>query len=140
MATVDAIGSNQQTTGSSAFSKLSSEDFTRIILQELSKQDPLQPSDTNALIQQLSGIRNIQSSMDLGDKLKSLVSQNEFASATGLIGTTISGISLESSRVHGVVASVSRTSEGAVLTLADSTRVRMSDVDQIEQTPAGTHS
>ncbi len=133
MATIDAIGASASgsSAGTSAFSALSSEDFTKIILQELSRQDPLQPSDTSTLIQQLSGLRSIQSDMDLGDKLQDLVRQNEFASATTLLGTRVTGRSIDNVDVEGVVKSVVRSSYGAVVTLEDSTRMLVSDIDQI---------
>lgn len=133
MATIDAIGASKSgsSAGTSAFSALSSEDFTKIILQELSRQDPLQPSDTSTLIQQLSGLRSIQSDMDLGDKLQDLVRQNEFASATTLLGTRVTGRSIDNVDVEGVVKSVVRSSYGAVVTLEDSTRMLVSDIDQI---------
>jgi flagellar basal-body rod modification protein FlgD len=130
-----ALGAGFSTPNPSGFSSLSAEDFTRIILQELSRQDPLQPSDTNSLIQQISGVRSIQSGMDLSERLESLVSQNEFASATTVIGSRVSGVSVDNERVEGVVRSVTRTSYGALLTLEDSTRILMSDVDQIEAPP-----
>jgi flagellar basal-body rod modification protein FlgD len=133
---ISAAGSGFASPQQSAFSTLSSEDFTRIILQELSRQDPMQPSDTNSLIQQLSGIRSIQSDSDLSKRLESLVSMNEFASATTVIGSRVSGISLDNARVSGVVRSVARTSYGALLTLEDATRILMSDVDTIEGAPA----
>jgi len=133
MATIDAISASASgsSAGSSAFSALSSEDFTKIILQELSRQDPLQPSDTSTLIQQLSGLRSIQSDMDLGDKLQDLVRQNEFASATTLLGSRVTGRSIDNLDVEGVVKSVVRSSYGAVVTLEDSTRMLVSDIDQI---------
>ncbi|MFZ2873526.1 MAG: flagellar hook capping FlgD N-terminal domain-containing protein [Phycisphaerales bacterium] len=133
MATIDAISASASgsSAGNSAFSALSSEDFTKIILQELSRQDPLQPSDTSTLIQQLSGLRSIQSDMDLGDKLQDLVRQNEFASATTLLGTRVTGRSIDNIEVEGVVKSVVRSSYGAVVTLGDSTRMLVSDIDQI---------
>jgi len=140
VAAIDAL-SNQTTTnpaGGSAFSSLSSEDFTKIILQELSRQDPLQPSDTNTLIQQLAGIRDIQSNMDLGTKLNNLVTQNEFAAATTLLGSTVSGTSLDNRQVEGVVKSVTRTNYGALVTLEDSTRMLVADVIEIIRPTQGT--
>src|SRR5262245_35435151 len=119
----------------SGFSAMTSEDFAKIIFTELSKQDPLQPNDTNALIQQISGIRSIQSNMDLSNKLQDLVGQNEFASSTGLIGKKISGVSIDSERVTGVVKSVARTMGGTLLTLETREKVYVSMLDQIEAAP-----
>jgi flagellar basal-body rod modification protein FlgD len=114
-----------------AFSTLNSEQFVKIIFTELSKQDPLQPNDSKALLEQLSSLRNIQSSMDLQSKLGSLVAQNELSAASGLIGKTISGISDDFERTQGVVQSVIRDSSGAVLSLSNGKFVHMSNLDQV---------
>lgn len=114
-----------------AFSSLTSESFVKIIFSELDHQDPLQPSDSKDLLDQLSSLRNIQSSMDMSASLGSLVAQNELASAAGLIGKTISGVSTQGARVQGVVQSVTRTSSGATLNLTTGDQVQMSNMDQL---------
>lgn len=124
-------GEGARTAAGDAFSSLSSEEFTKIILTELQNQDPLEPNDTGALLEQLSSIRSIQSDMELGDRLESVVSQNEFAAAAGLIGRRISGLTETGQRVEDDVASVSRTSEGAVLNLVGGKRVPMSGLDRV---------
>src|SRR2546423_13913932 len=98
---LDALSSSTGSTSASptGFSALSAEDFSKIIFTELSKQDPLQPNDTNALLQQISSVRAIQSDMDLTSKLSALVNQNEFASAATLIGKTVSGVDESNDRV-----------------------------------------
>lgn len=140
MSAIDSLtsSSTQGSTGSgrSAYSTLSSEDFAKIIFTELSKQDPLQPNDTNALLNQISSIRSIQSNMDLSNSLSTLVAQNEFASASSLVGKTIGGLTDGNDRVTGVVRSVSRTFDGSVAELADGSRVSLSRIDEIRQPSA----
>jgi len=118
-----------------AFSSLNSQDFVKIMFTELSNQDPLKPNDSNAMLQQMANLRSIQSDLDLSDKLESLVSQNQMASASSLLGKVVSGISEASERVIGVVATVSRTDQGPVLTLTDGTRVAFSQVDELAELP-----
>lgn len=113
------------------FSALSSEDFSKIIFTELSKQDPLQPNDTNALLEQISMIRSIQSDMDLSDRLVSLVDQNEFSAAATMMGRRVEGLNEINLRVSGLVRSVARTNQGPALTLDDGSRVLLSRVDQV---------
>lgn len=81
------------------FGEMSSEDFIKIIFTELANQDPLQPSDSGALLQQLSTIRSIESDMKLTQRLDALVHGNQFASAGNLIGKFIGG---RTSDFHGV--------------------------------------
>jgi flagellar basal-body rod modification protein FlgD len=129
---IDSIaGSGTQVSQGKGYSAMSAEDFTKLILTELSKQDPLQPNDTNALIQQIGQIRSIQSDMDLTGALQSLVSQNEFASASTLIGKSISGLTEDSRRVEGTVKSIRRTEAGAVAELVSGERVPVASLDSI---------
>ena len=138
---MDAIGALSPGAGSlssrpNAFSELNSEEFVKIIFTELANQDPLQPSDSKALLEQLSSLRSIQSDMDLSQRLGTLVAQNELASASGLIGKVVSGVSLGLQRVQDTVQSVSRTAQGAILNLASGDRVAMGNVDEVFDAPA----
>lgn len=133
MSTVTALGSGASNSKAGVgFSGLSSEDFTKIVLTELSKQDPLQPNDTNALLQQLSTIRSIQSDTDLTDSLKSLTKQNDFAAAATLIGKSVSGVTEQGARVIGTVASVGRTKDTSLVKLASGEILDFKNVDRID--------
>ena len=122
---------------SNAFSALDTEQFVKIIFTELSKQDPLQPNDSKALLDQLSTLRSIQSGIDLSNKLGTLVAQNELSAASGLIGRTVSGVSDTAQRVQGVVQRVIRAQDGAVLSLAGGQQIHMSNLDQVLATAGG---
>jgi flagellar basal-body rod modification protein FlgD len=138
MSTVTSLnGSTTNTKAGVGFSGLSSEDFTKIVLTELSKQDPLAPNDTNALLQQLSTIRSIQSDTDLTDSLKNLTKQNDFAAAATLIGKSVSGVTEQGSRVIGTVASVGRTKDTSLVRLATGEVVDFKNIDRIDA-PAPT--
>jgi flagellar basal-body rod modification protein FlgD len=138
---VNAIGSSgvaAGSTGSSAgggFNQLSSSEFMKIITTELTRQDPLKPNDTNTLLNQISGIRNIESQLSLSNSLEKLVGQNSFASASGLLGASISGVGTKlngtAARVAGLVLSVAKTKDGPVLTLDDGSKVAFSNVDNV---------
>lgn len=115
------------------FGGLSAESFAKIIFTELGKQDPLQPSDTNALLEQISTLRSIQSNMNLTTQLSELVSQNEFASAATLVGASVSGVSQDNERISGTVRSVSRTTEGSVVELATGERISVRNIDTVSR-------
>lgn len=113
------------------FSGMSSNDFMKIIFTELSRQDPTQPSDSKALLDQIATLRSIQSDTDLSDRLTSMTVSNEFAAASALMGRTIKGLSIDNQRVSGLVTSVSRTEYGPILNLKDGKKVLFSQVDEI---------
>jgi len=116
--------------GDSGFGELTNSDFFDIIMAELGAQDPLEPNDTQALLEQISLIRGIESDENVTESLQSLTDQNEFAAAAGLIGSLVSGVSTDGRRVADLVTSVSRTPDGTVLNLLDGSRVRIDQVDE----------
>ncbi len=131
MSAIPSVSSAAPASTTNAFNALSSEDFVRIMFTELTNQDPLAPSDTKAVLDQISSIRSIESDLKLTSKLETLVSQNELASAGTLIGKFVSGLTVEGTRVGDLVLSVSATKNGAILNLASGDKVSMSRIEEI---------
>lgn len=131
MSAIPSVSSATPASTTNAFNSLSSEDFVRIMFAELANQDPLAPSDTKAVLDQISSIRSIESDLKLTSKLEALVSQNELASAGTLIGKFVSGLTDTGTRVGDLVLSVSATKNGAILNLASGDRVSMSRIEEI---------
>ena len=71
---------------SNAASALSGEDFFKLLIAELTNQDPLEPTSNQDLLNQISSIRDIELSTSLSESLTSLTEQQRFASAGSLIG------------------------------------------------------
>jgi len=102
-----------------------------LMLSELTNQDPLEPNDTEQLLNQISTIRAIESDEAMLDSLDAMVDSNQFASAANLIGTLVSGLTESGDRAIDVVLSVSNTEDGPVLNLFDGSRVPMKSVDEV---------
>lgn len=136
--TSNPVASATASTGGNAFEGLSSEDFLNIILTELSAQDPLEPNDTQATLDQLSSLYSIQSQEGLTESLGSLVTQNEFASASGLIGREVTGSDPVLGELSGVVSSVRRDGDDGVrLTLEGGGSIPFSAIRTIREPSAG---
>ena len=103
--------------GSNRFNELSSEDFMRIIFTELQQQDPFEPNDSSALLEQLNSIRAIESDIELTENLQDIVFQNQLATAGNLIGKTIEGLTATNDRVVGNVFAVVREGNDVTLQL-----------------------
>lgn len=131
MSAIDGFTQGAPSSSTNAFSALSSEEFMRIMLTELTNQDPLAPSDSKAILEQISSIRSIESDLTLKDTLSSLIKQNELATAGGMIGKHILGLALDGLAIQGEVVSVSNGRDGAVLNLPGGWQVPMKQVLQI---------
>ena len=127
-----SLGTTQTQTSSNGFAELSSEDFVRIMVEELSNQDRFEPNDSAAILEQLSGLQNIESQKSLQDSLEALVNQNNFSSSTALIGKTVNGIAEDGSNVSGRVSSVSIEDGKTIFTLADGQQIAAERLQGLE--------
>jgi flagellar basal-body rod modification protein FlgD len=110
---------------------MSSEEFIKIIFTELQNQDPFQPNDSAALLEQLNSIRSIESDAALTKQLETIVTQNQLASAGTLIGKTVQGLTVDAERVSGNVVSVARQDDEVSLLLDNGWVVPMSNLEVI---------
>ncbi|HKC03557.1 MAG TPA: flagellar hook capping FlgD N-terminal domain-containing protein [Sphingomicrobium sp.] len=77
-----------QDTATSAFN-LSFESLLKIILTQLTYQDPLKPMDNFEFVSQLAQFSQIQLGQTTNDKLEQLVASQVTAQATSLLGKTV---------------------------------------------------
>lgn len=117
--------------GAGAFGDLTSDDFIRVLLTELSNQDPFDPQDSAALLEQMSSLRNIESQLSLQEQLGDLVLQNQVSAAGGLIGKLVTGLDGSNSDVEGVVTSVRVQDGQAILELDSGKALAMDRVTRI---------
>ena len=69
--------------------------FRHVIFTELANQDPLSPSDSSELLDQMNSIRSIESDLQMMNKLESLVFENQLSSASSMIGNFVGGLTPE---------------------------------------------
>lgn len=101
------------------FGALDSDEFTKLILTELGNQDPLEPNDTNALLEQLSTIRSIESDTKLNATLAAMTDRTDFMGAAGLIGQRVTSTANEVTPLK--VVSVVQNESGVSVKLEDGT-------------------
>ncbi len=121
------------------FSEMSSEDFLEIMFTELSNQDPFEPNDSAALLDQLDSIRSIEADVALQEQLESLVFQNQFAAGANLLGEAVIGLTAQFEPASGVVISVARENNEVLLELDTGQIVPFENiertVDLVEELP-----
>jgi len=81
--------------------------FLNLMLTELQNQDPLNPTDNAALLQQVGELRGISSNDQLVTTLKGFSNTQELTTASSLIGKTVKGLDVAAKEVAGEVTSVS---------------------------------
>lgn len=116
---------------SNKFADLDTSKFVKILTEELKNQDPLNPQDTSALLEQINSLRNIESESALQESLKGLVEQNQVAAASNLIGKVVEGLDNGSRQTDGLVTSVRVTNDGVFLELDNGRTMPMNNVTSI---------
>jgi len=134
-----AIGSVATTAGASTAGKgvaaLSTDDFLKLLIAELTQQDPFEPMKNQDLMNQINTIRTMEMNTSLTDALKTLSLQGNLGSASNLIGKVITGLGPDRDPVTGVVSGV-RVSDGKVLLeLKDGPAVNIEDVTHVAGAP-----
>lgn len=113
-----STASNSTTAATSAFG-LSFESLLKIILTQLTYQDPLKPMDNFQFVSQLAQFSQIQLGQTTNDKLGTLVSAQGAAQASSLLGRTID-IPSGAATISGKVTAISFDNGDPRLTITTS--------------------
>ncbi|MBN2583405.1 MAG: flagellar hook capping protein [Planctomycetes bacterium] len=127
---VTAASSTGTTTSSTGTSRgledMSGMDFLKLLITQLSNQDPMEPMKNQELLEQLSAIRSLESNMTISEKFEDLLSANqslatqqELSSATLLMGTYVTGLSTANKLVQGYVDRVIVNDSGTSVQVGD---------------------
>lgn len=129
MATIGAIGTT--TTGLQSNS-LGMQDFLKILLTQLTYQDPMKPMDNQAFMAQMAQFTSLQQTQQLNDRMDALLSTQASLQSVGLIGKTVD-VSTGSGTLSGVVSSLnlSGTNPEVVIRKSDGTTVAGISLGQI---------
>jgi flagellar basal-body rod modification protein FlgD len=102
-------------TAQSAFG-LEFQSLLKIILTQLTYQDPLKPMDNTEFVSQLAQFSQLQQTQSLNDQMTSLLSAQSAMQATALLGKTVD-VTTASGTLTGVVQSIAFTSGKPTVTL-----------------------
>jgi len=101
VAPVSSTGNSAQTAFGLDFQSL-----LKIILTQLTYQDPLKPMDNFQFVSQLAQFAQLQQSQSLNDQVTSLLSAQSASQATGLLGHTVD-VTSQGTTLSGTVTAVS---------------------------------
>ena len=101
---------NLQTTG------IGQEDFFKILVTQLSFQDPLKPLDNQEFIAQIAQFTNLEQTRQMNDRIDTLLSIQSVTQSIGLIGRTVE-VFTQSGPVVGTVTTLNFQSGQPFLTV-----------------------
>lgn len=101
-----ASSSSQQGNSNQALRDLNLDEFLKLMITELQNQDPLNPMDNAQVLQQISQMREIQSTDQMRNTLDAVLLGQTLVSASTMIDRQISALSESGKEVEGRVESV----------------------------------
>ena len=118
---VNTIGSQSgaQAANHDAYQSLDLNTFMKLLVTEMSNQDPLDPMNNQEILQQISQIRSIEASDRLTTTLDSVLLGQNVATAGSMLGRTITGLDDGGAEVSGPVDRVSIAGGKAKLYVGD---------------------
>lgn len=122
---IDAI-SNSGSTNLQANS-LGMEDFLKILLTQLTYQDPLKPMDNQEFMAQMAQFTSLEQTQQLNSKIETLITNQASLQSVGLIGRTVD-ITTSSGALTGTVSALSLSGDAPLLTVRTSAGATVSDV------------
>jgi len=131
--TSSLVGSNQQGADRNTLAR---DDFYKIMISELSNQDPFEPMDNQQFLEQMVSLQTMDTTAKLTDGINALLLQQKIASASALIGREIRALSanlLQESggELQGTVERVRVASGEVELILEGDQPVKLEEVVEI---------
>jgi flagellar basal-body rod modification protein FlgD len=83
------------------------DEFLKLMITELTNQDPLNPMDNAQLVEQIGQIRSISATTQLSDTLGAVLSGQNLTTASSLIGKKVAALTDQNENVTGTVDRVS---------------------------------
>lgn len=134
-----AASGSSSTSTTDALTKLTPDDFLKMLITQLQQQDPLNPTSSDQILQQISQIDNIEATASLTSSLNTVSSDQSFQTASGLIGKQVQGVDSSGNPVSGSVDSVSFSNGAATLNVGSQT-MPLSGISAISDPSSGLSS
>lgn len=113
--TIEAVGGSSSATGLQANS-LTQQDFLKVLLTQLTYQDPMKPMDNQQFMAQLAQFSTLQQTQQLNTNIETLISNQSALQSVGLIGRTVD-ISTDNGNVTGTVMALALSGSSPLLTV-----------------------
>jgi len=120
-ATSNSANATPQRNITDSLGGLKLDDFFDLMIKELQNQDPLNPQDSDKILQQFSQLRQIGATDKLNETLDSVLLGQQLSNASALIDKSIVGLSDDGTNIEGVVDRVTLEDGLAKLHIGDQT-------------------
>lgn len=136
-ANAKAVGASTSTASSNpltgaAGGALDKNAFLKLLVQELTNQDPLKPADNTQFIAQLAQFSTLEQMQNMSDGFTKMQAAIQSAEARGMLGVDVSATSSQTGAVvNGIVDQIMLATDGSIKVDVSGTPVSISDITAI---------
>lgn len=121
---IDSIGAASTSLRANGMNQ---EDFLKILLTQLTYQDPMKPMDNQEFMAQMAQFTSLEQTQQLNDKISTLISNQAALQSVSLIGRTVD-ITSNGGVLTGTVVSLSLSGDSPLITLRTSSGATLQDI------------
>lgn len=134
---VDAFNEELEAEGFSSKADLDQEDFLKLLITQLTTQDPTEPMDDKEFIGQMANFSSLNQMTELAESMSDFVTQFDFTKAVSLIGKSVSYQDDLGFYREGTVESV-KVADGLTTITVDGMSVDLDNVTEVSQVVSET--
>lgn len=102
-------------------------DFLKVLLTQLTYQDPLKPMDNQEFMAQMAQFTSVEQTQQLNNKIDTLITNQAALQSVGLIGRTVD-VTTTGGSLSGTVSALSLSGSAPLLTIRTAAGATVSDV------------
>ena len=122
------VSTDQRLRDATQANPMGMEDFLKILLTQLTYQDPLKPMDNQEFMAQMAQFTSLQQTQQLNEKMSTLITNQAALQSVGLIGRTVDITTGDGIAITGSVTALSLTGTAPALTVTTAGGAQLSNV------------
>lgn len=122
---IDAISGSTATNLQA--SSMGMDDFLKILLTQLTYQDPLKPMDNQEFMAQMAQFTSLEQTQQLNSKIETLITNQAALQSVGLIGKTVDVLT-STGAITGTVSALSLSGDAPLLTVRTSAGATLENI------------
>lgn len=122
-----SIGAVTSTSNGLQANSLTQQDFLKVLLTQLTYQDPMKPMDNQQFMAQMAQFTSLEQTQQLNNKIETLIGNQSALQSVGLLGRTVD-ITTASGTVTGTVTSLSLAGVTPLIALTTTAGATLADI------------
>lgn len=125
------------TDASNGLGQLGSDAFLKLLVAQLKYQNPLQPTDGAAMLQQTAQFTTVETLQSIAEMNQQLMGFQQVTMGLGLVGKHVDAVGLDGAPTQGNVESLRFTVDGPFLVLESGEEIPMTNVISVTEGSEG---